>query len=398
SSDLASSEDRGGKDPRGEGTEHGGRGAREKKKDRETARVPAWLDLRSEAPDEEEIPEDGEDRDVDERVRHEAPDLPREKASRQQGEKARDLGQEEREKVAGGSREKDAPRHGRDAAPAGRARPAQPVGRPHRPEGSTGRFLVTSGPRPEDRAAHAHERRTFLDRGLEIVAHPHREIRKAENLPEVLEGREMRARFPRRGDRHESAEVERRQRPHARDERGGIRRVDAPPGGSSRRARSRESIVWTTAATFTARFALFDWIGPMRWPSASGGRCGNFPSASWTRFSPNARTPAAWAARRSGSGYVFPTATRRTLSGERPLRTAAAAMRLRTSARLVAISSARVTALSPLGHRSVTARSPLRHGLVTDVRAPRRAHGSRGRRPRDSPRAARERREGVRSR
>ena len=126
---------------------------------------------------------------------------------------------------------------------------------------------------------------------------------------------------------------------------------DAAAARSSRRARSSESTVSTTEATFTARFALFDWIGPMRWPAASGGRRGNFSSASWTRFSPNARTPAAWARSRSESGYVFPTATRRTLSGARPLRAAAAAIRRFTSATRAAISPARVTVPSSPRHR-----------------------------------------------
>ena len=179
----------------------------------------------------------------------------------------------------------------------------------------------------------------------------------------------MRARLARRRNRHESPEVERRRAPArprrarrlrparrptswlprrgapGRTRRGASRRPPRRGRGAGRGPRSRSS--GRRRPRFAARFALFDWIGPMRWPAASGGSSGNFSSASWTRFSPNARAPAAWARRRSESGYVFPTATRRTLPARAPLRAAAAAIRPSTSARRAAISAARVTAAYP---------------------------------------------------
>ena len=64
-----------------------------------------------------------------------------------------------------------------------------------------------------------------------------------------------------------------------------------------------------------------------------------FGSASWTRFSPKSRTPAANAARTASAGCVLLTATRVTSPGGRDARSAARAMRSRTAATRSAITS-----------------------------------------------------------
>ena len=64
-----------------------------------------------------------------------------------------------------------------------------------------------------------------------------------------------------------------------------------------------------------------------------------FGSASWTRFSPKSRTPAAKASRTACSGCVLLTATSVTSEAERDARSAARAMRSRTAATRSAITS-----------------------------------------------------------
>ena len=60
---------------------------------------------------------------------------------------------------------------------------------------------------------------------------------------------------------------------------------------------------------------------------------GHLALASWTRFSPNTRCPAAITGRISSAEKVFDTATSRTEAGSRPARPAAACMRVRTASR-----------------------------------------------------------------
>ena len=127
---------------------------------------------------------------------------------------------------------------------------------------------------------------------------------------------------------------------------------------SSRSARSAESTVSTIPATRAARLALFDWTGPIRWPTQPAGSEGNFASASWTRFSPKWRTPASNARRRSSTGRVFVTATSVTAAGSRPTLDAARAIRSLTRTTAAATSPARLTARR--GRSGRAPRSPRR--------------------------------------
>src|SRR5512143_2550175 len=128
----ARSEERAGHEPRRRDAERGRRGAREKEEDQEAPRAPARLDLRPEAPDEKEVPEDRENRDVDDRVRHETPHLAQEERLREEREKRGGHGREQSQEVADADGKQNAACDGRDAAPAGRTRPTQPVRRSHR--------------------------------------------------------------------------------------------------------------------------------------------------------------------------------------------------------------------------------------------------------------------------
>ncbi len=88
-----------------------------------------------------------------------------------------------------------------------------------------------------------------------------------------------------------------------------------------------------------ALVTLFDWRWPIKCHLISNSVVSAiFCRASWTLFSPKSRWPAAYAARTWPALKVFDTARSLTSSGPRPAAAAAAAIRWRTAARLLAIS------------------------------------------------------------
>ena len=90
-----------------------------------------------------------------------------------------------------------------------------------------------------------------------------------------------------------------------------------------------------------ARRALLDCRCPTRCQRAPGqvGARAILGSASWTRFSPKSRTPAARASRTASAGCVLLTATSVTSDGRARARSAARAIRSRTAATRSAITS-----------------------------------------------------------
>ena len=101
----------------------------------------------------------------------------------------------------------------------------------------------------------------------------------------------------------------------------------------NRSTRSRLCTDWTPANAPGSCWPC--WTGGGRSGASGVGRSAvsvRLARASWTRFSPKSTCPAAWAARTASAPNVLLTATRRTASGDRPLRVAALAMRARTAA------------------------------------------------------------------
>ncbi len=246
-------------------------------------------------------------------VREKPPDLPGEDGARRENEPRRRDRPREGQEVSRGDEDEERARDGRDAPPARRRRKAHLVGGPHLP---LHLLRNLSSSLSEDRAADAHERRAFLDGGLEVVAHSHREARRGRaSSASARRRREVRARVAGRRDRHESPKVEVREGAHDGDERRELAGFDArfrglaaeahlderaealaerrrPRGrGGARGLRSRSS----GRRPRPSRRGSPCWTGtgPMRCAAQPGGRSGNFASASWTRFSPNAVTPAA---------------------------------------------------------------------------------------------------------
>ena len=110
------------------------------------------------------------------------------------------------------------------------------------------------------------------------------------------------------------------------------------PGSSAAAIELLESSTLSTDWIIANAGAAFRALFVCRWPS----RChlidrsarfrAIFCRASWTRFSPKSRWPAAYASRTASMGKVLETATSRTEEGSRPADRAAAAMRARISA------------------------------------------------------------------
>src|SRR5579862_176120 len=93
----------------------------------------------------------------------------------------------------------------------------------------------------------------------------------------------------------------------------------------------------------TASFALLDCSGPIRcsaMPACFAMSAGHLPLASCTRFSPNARWPAAITGSMASGGKVLDTATSVTDAGSRPASRAARAIPTRTFSRPVAVTAA----------------------------------------------------------
>ena len=121
---------------------------------------------------------------------------------------------------------------------------------------------------------------------------------------------------------------------------------------ASRWASSSECTDSITSNSSTARRALFAWSGPMRCHAAPS-TSGILAAASWTRFSPSTRKPAATAARMRSAGTVLDTATSVTRVASRPARAAAAPIRPRTSSR-----ARRNASTSAGSRRSAVIRAP----------------------------------------
>ena len=256
-------------------------------------------------------------------------------------------------------------RHGRSDSRRGRARARRAPGRA---SGSRRRPWACR-PFAEERPADADDRGALLDRDLEVVAHPHRQLgpqapvrRRAagrarsreapERRPRLLRGRpeppdRSSGRAPRGSAAPAAPAAPRASRLAARTPPSPGRRRRSPGGGSAaggpagpppairsrRRARSAESTASMTSKISTARRALFAWSGPTRCQRGARERAGTLAAASWTRFSPSTSRPAATAARSRSAGTVLLTATSVTLAGSLPGPRAGAAIRASTAAR-----------------------------------------------------------------
>src|SRR5262249_27347765 len=84
-----------------------------------------------------------------------------------------------------------------------------------------------SPPRPEDRAPDAHHRRSLFDRDLEVLAHPHREMRQADSIADLAKPSEIFAGVADRRNRHQSHELQAAHRSNLAHHRLDFARLDA---------------------------------------------------------------------------------------------------------------------------------------------------------------------------